>query len=364
MRASRDDENPHAFMDEFQNAPERVNTSEREEYREHINPEEKFRADEHPFGKAESKPKQHSEKGKSFFTQYLSMIAVTLTGAVLLAAPAFSKEISASVAFEDIGLESYSCEIAVENSEEETELIAVLTDEEGAIVSEKLLDGGADQAALSYSELSPGTEYTLTVSEASGNECLSHTFSTDAFVSFGESENERIPFYLHEDVQLESGMDTGVSLYGSENQDFSSNLYLDLEGVSYIITDGLYKDTYSFTMELYMPDELGGVKRYAENITLGELEALEFKVTASDTLITFEYLSGDMDFYTDFEVELSNESNFYIFYGEDISVENGTISASITEIIESGSYVLSVWGMHNSGEIYLLNQIYVTEITI
>ncbi len=361
MRISRGEENSHAFTDEFGHSPEGVFTPELTAAEELTAHEERFIADENfePDKKGKSS-KPRAGKGKSSFSQYLSMIAITLTGTAVLTAPLITNSPTASLLAEDIGLETYSCQITLENADDE-ELFAVLSEAGGELIYEAALEAESLNE-LSFGELSPDTEYTLAVSRRSGEKYIEHSFKTEPFVSFGEEENGKIPFYLHEDLKMSEGMDIGVRLYSSSACDFSSNIYLDMELGNFIITNGLYRDSYSFILESFGNEEGDGAKTYSNSLELGKLEKPEFNISLIGDGIVFEHISGELGPYKEFEIEISNGESFHIFYGEDVTVENSLIRVALTEYIAAGNYTVSVWGSVEVDGIYLYNQIYTSEI--
>ncbi len=230
-------------------------------------------------------------------------------------------------------------------------------------------DGVNGNHAIIFGNLYPETDYKLFLREYSeedgvGEEDLFvREFTTESFFTLSKAEENKISIELNPDFYNDSslGIDFHLELKDSQGKDFSSNLYFYIYEESYFLTDGLYSgDYYLSAISYYDEEEI----RYDKLITIQGLEPLEFNVEVFPDYIELTHLSGDLSFYPTFEISLSNDENYYSFYGEDVVNENGVITVYLTQTVASGRYELILLGIYESEENYLINDIFMTVVDV
>ncbi len=230
-------------------------------------------------------------------------------------------------------------------------------------------DGVNGSHAIIFNDLYPETDYKLFLREYSEEEGVGEEelfvreFTTESFFTLSKATDNKISIEINPDFYDDSALsfDFHLELKDSQGKDFSSNLYFYIYEESYFLTDGLYSgDYYLSAITYYQEEEI----RYDKLITLQGLEPLEFNVEVFPDYIELTHLSGDLSFYPTFEISLSNDENYYSFYGEDVVNENGVITVYLTQTVESGRYELILLGIYESEENYLINDIFMTVVDV
>ncbi len=372
----QDERNKHVLRDECQKASESTSFSESYSGNEKQPSQEFIPIGEYKeeSGKSPNPKKKKSNSQASLLAKHLSAIAITLSAAVVIgvASPflpssaadpgqSIAEEIAlVSVQNEIRGLRSYGCKLRFE-TQEYTAFTAILTNQSGEILSEIPLTAENFLSTVSLEALSPETDYTLTVFSADNEKLLTHSFSTDSPFTLGTEANGIIPLQLHEDILSSFDMDYAIRLLDSEGKDFSSNLRSTELGADGLFTLGLYDEKYTLLLELYHGDD---VERYEKTLSLGNLTPIVFEIMALDTSVSLSYVSGDMNFYNGFSIELSNDTKYYNISDSDVYADALGITATLPASFERGDYTLSVWGYSESDSITLYNQIYKAQITV
>ncbi len=367
MRFSMTEQNPHSTTDEYGRAGEKNDYGENGQSME-------FRpidCEHHPIEEIQDTDKNKSAvRGQSSdgatkisaLTRYLSLITVSIAALLTVGAAYFSSAVKVTVANELISFNSYSCTVELEESAEE--LTATLKSAGDELESVPIAKGQVS-FELKFDGLLPERDYIITFTDKNGKEQYSKSFRTDPFVSFAAEADGKIAFTLHKSLTSPDSMmlDMGLFLYDSEGKDFSSNVIFDPEAESYIITEGLFTDSYSFNAAFYMPDAEEPTV-YKKPLSAGTYEKPEFEIFISEiTLSQLTLISGDISAYNLFEVEISNDEQYYRFYGEDVTFDGTVISVQITQAIASGDYTVYIWGIRDTDGIYLSNQIYKDSLT-
>ncbi len=365
MRFSMSEQNTHTVYDEYGRADEKNAFGENQINAEHEVSNELILTKEiqdTDSVKPRNSPEESNDGAKkiSALTRYLSLISVSIA-ALLTAGLAYFSSPKITVRDELIGFNSYSCTMEFPDAQEE--LTAELKCG-GEQIASLPISKGQEALDLKFDGLIPERDYTITFTDKDGKEQYSHSFKTDPFVSFAPESDGKITFALHKSLSSSEGMalDMGLWLYDSEGKDFSSTVYFDPEGTNYIISEFLYSDTYLFTAEFYTPDSEEPMS-YTKELTAGIYAKPEFEMTKTDTELIFTLMSGDISFYTSFNVEISNDEHYYSFSGEDITADGSNITAQLTQTIESGNYNVYIWGNCDSIDPYISNQIYKTAVS-
>ncbi len=380
MRLRDDEKNPQAMSAEYQSFSETGSIPEKIKAKEASSYDELFRTEEMPANDSGARKSRVDDGSRvKQLAQYLSTVAAALTvvTVTILANPQKPQDVSPppnasvmpslSVENELIGLDNYSCIFGLEDFTED-EIYAVLS-VNGDAVSELAVDPIDGICELSYDGLEPETEYRISFVNGEDSLLASHSFVTEPFVTLSPEENGRIDFTLHEDITMSETVDMGVRLVDIDGKEFSnvqSELSNNLENVNYyILTDGIFRNTYYLEVLLYSADSADGeAKVYRRMLELGTLESPVFTVSVNDGEMVLEYISGDMDFYSEYTVEIFDGSSYKNIYGENIAIDGGNIYAALSETLLTGTYTVTVWGSFDNGEVYLYNPIFSTEITI
>ncbi len=364
MKFSNGERNPQAFVDETGKTSEHSSHEELQKSSEMQTHQELRRQEEIADTDRQKRSQNKTDDGQRIkqLSQRLSLFAVTATVGITAGISYLSTPLRFSVAEEVIDMDLYACVVRVENANEPT-LNAVLQDAAGNILES--MEIPTDRSTpLSFEDLLPETEYLLSLKTPDGKNADTHAFQTSPFVTFEATEEGKTMLLFNPKVTQEMMMDVSVGLWDSEGKDFSSNVYFDPLDASYILHEGLFADEYSLTLTAYLPNENDGERTYTKTVSLGTLEMPQYTLTHTANAFTFTYLAGEVDGYADFEISIANEEHYYLLYGEDVTVENGNITALLTQSIAEGTYTVSIWGASENGEFYLYNEIFKTEITI
>ncbi len=394
IRTSYDEINSESRTDEIRRGTETVShaefrvANEKTVEREFVPKEETAPPSQPKKRTASSENKKNDSERVAAFSKYLSMIAATVATAVVIGVSVLLG-LTVILGQEIIGLTSFTVQFEIENRGE-TELFASLTDEDETEVAASALEPQDGQYELSFDGLSSSSDYTLQIYGSDGKVYWTHGVRTDDAIIFGEESGGFVPLYLHEELTESMFADNTLSLYDSEEKDFSSNIIYGEGGEYKLFTGGLYSDTYTFTLRSFLEDTEFFSSQEKQ---LGDLEKPEFNISVNRMNITAQHLSGDIDFYSSFEIELVSDEKYYSFPCDDsyidsetnfptdgyISIGNEnnylgsgftsaagrTLIANLLETIQSGTYEISVYGIYESGEeVYLSNQIYRSEATV
>ncbi len=379
MKIPTQEKGPQSFVDENQRAQEFSSYTELYKSAELRRDIELHRTDELQTPKMQT-PQNRKKKAEEQNVRLLSQYVAGITAVVVTAATVALIPPSPTFAIDEteIGLNSFECDLDIENAEELT-LSVLLTTENGEILSKEPLN--ADMV-LSFDDLMPETSYTVLVQDEEGEEHFAYPFTTDPFVIFTPLEDDSAArITLHESISMQ--YDLGLYLFDAEGKDFSSNVYpvfLDdgstdsseydsttdpppeIQMEYYLHLGGLYTGDYTFQVVQYLPND--EQITYEKEVTLGNLTPLVYEAILDNALgqVSLQYRSGDRQPYQEFSIDLYQGDTY--FFAEATVDEQGNITFPISPDWEPGVYQLYIYGLYELDGNYFGNQIWKCEITI
>ncbi len=383
MRFPLQDKNPQTLVDEWQESQELRGYTELQESQELTKSAEQFTADELPAPKLHlqgertlRKKREEEQKKIQTLSKYVvATVAVTFSSAVAVGAVKLVDEppvlppppaIIFTATEQAVGFRDFSCAFTVDNPDGLAVEGAVYTAAGTKVASEPLQETSGE---LSFDYLRPETDYVFRVEDSEGKEYFTSTFTTDPFVTFTPDPTDpmKTQFTLHED--LSAGMDVGIDLFTVDGLSFSGNIVWDIEGVSYVDRNALYVGEYRFVTIEY-PTDLEGELYYEKSFTVEEgLERLSYDALITlpgytDGGIELYYLAGDFGEYTNLELEIVQNEQYYFVATEEVSVDGNNIYAMIPDGLEEGNCQIIVWGSVQIGENLCYNQLFATEVVV
>lgn len=330
-----------------------------------------------------------NKSGNDVVRKYLAGIVASLTMGTMIVAPAITTiaveqpSLVAEISNENISFNSFECFLDVESTDESL-TDATITNSNGDIHTISIQKQN-ETYRLYFDELIPETEYNLSVFDNEGTEFYVDKFTTDSFITIEEPINNQRKVSLHKDISNNpNNSEYILKLLSADGRDFSSNIISNYQSEiynEYIQLDGLYLDEYILQLELYpqrtsetdMIDWENEPIVYNKQISLGDLEKLNFSVeikqdivpTNASMQIYLTYLSGDFDAYNITEIFVTHKTNEQsYFYAQFEIEENNNISIFLTELIESGEYNISVYGIFEGEDFSLYNEIWRGNLTV
>ncbi len=310
--------------------------------------------------------KGKTKEDNSKLVKYLSTMTVAVTGVVTAGVvPAVINQpahiVYAEIVAEEVGYDSYGCEISYAETDTLSAKIKTLSGEFADITLTK--DG--DNYFIFIDDLAPEKEYSLTATNSEGDEVLDHSFTTDAVITFGEEVDGVISYTLNPDAI--NGTDANFMLMNGNGVDASSNLVREEMESGYISLMGLYQDTYTAVLEIYGIDE--EPITYAKTLNIGSLQRPVYDpyVEESGERLVLEYVSGDVLPYEYFSVVYVDENGIERGVNGDFvqqDMYNIYIELHQSGSISSGTYVIRLMGEFVDGDISYYNEIWQGQVII
>ncbi len=313
-----------------------------------------------------SPKKEKKKENNTKLVKYLSAMTVAVTGTVTAGViPAVINQpkpiVYAEIVAEDIGYNSYGCEVSFADNDNLTATIETLSGEFVDVVLSK--DG--DNYFIYIENLIPEEEYTLSVDNSKGDEVLEHSFTTEAVIIFGEEVDGAISYTLNPEAV--EGADANFMLFNSRGADASSNLVREEMGSGYISVIGLYRDTYTAVLEIYGFGDEPAV--FQKTLTIGSLKwpVYDYFIEESGDRLVLEYVSGDVLPYEYFSIVYVDENGIERGVNQDFvqqDMNNVYVELHQSGTMSSGTYVIRLMGEFVYEDIYYYNEIWQGQVTI
>ncbi len=364
---SQFDRSPHTYMDENHRPKEIVRSEEFQRARELVKNKEFAPSQEiqrQYFSSSKKDDKQENQKKSKIITQYLTSIATVVTAGAVVAVPILSKP-SFDIGDEVIGYANYSCNLTIDN--EEDNLDVIIRDMFGEVYDVLDVDN-LDSATIAIDNLEPDRSYEIVLQTDEGKEYQTYKFTTPSLVTFGEVESNRLPFDI--DVDASFATDMGARMFTSDGLSVDNIIY---DGdVRYIALDGLYMDTYVIEVAIYPMDKDPVIQTV--EMQLGTLIRpnfdISFEFLGLDTIwgeVTLAKLDGDMGQYTNFEVEFENVNDYndrQTLSGESVALDGDNIILSLTNMLNVGTHSVTLYGEMEVDGYTIQNIIFKGDISI
>ncbi len=364
---SQFDRSPHTYISESHRPKEIVRSEEFQHARELAKNKEFTQSQEiqrQYFSSSKKDSKQDNQKKSKIITGYLTSIATVVTAGAVIAVPIFSKP-SFDVDNEVIGYANYSCNLTIDN--EDDNLDVIIRDMFGEMYAIFDVDN-IDSTQVSIDNLEPDRSYEIVLQTDDGKEYQSYKFTTPSLVIFGEAIGNRLPFDINVDESFAT--DIGVMMFTNDGLSVD-NVIFDGD-VRYIALDGLYKDNYIIEVAIYPMDKeliIQTVEMELGTLTRPNFD-ISFEFLGLDTIwgeVTLAKLDGDMGQYTNYEVEFENFADYndrQTLSGESIALDGDNIIVSLTNMLNVGTHSITLYGEMEIDGYTIQNIIFKGDISI